>query len=101
MDAQLKKGVMELVVLSQLQEKDQYGYLLTETISKQLFTGPATLYLVLKRLKDNGDVETYLKDTGLGPARKYYRLTTQGRNHLAEMKEEWYAFVKKVGELIQ
>lgn len=36
MNAQFKKGALELCVLSQLALRDQYGYELTENISKEM-----------------------------------------------------------------
>ena len=60
MDAQYKKGVLDLCVLSQLIQEDRYGYQLTERLSQEMEITAGTLYLVLKRLKDNGYVETYL-----------------------------------------
>jgi PadR family transcriptional regulator PadR len=80
MDSQLKKGVLELCVLSQLARRDQYGYELTETISNELSVSAGTLYLVLKRLRDGGYVTTYLQESSSGPARKYYHLSDAGKN---------------------
>ncbi|MBO4234883.1 MAG: PadR family transcriptional regulator [Firmicutes bacterium] len=101
MDAQYKKGVLDLCVLSQLVKGDQYGYELTETISKELDITAGTLYLIMKRMRDNGYVETYLVESPSGPARKYYKLTTAGKKRQREQSEEWANFVKKVGKLIR
>ena len=101
MDAQYKKGVLDLCVLSQLVKGDKYGYELTETISKELDITAGTLYLIMKRMRDNGYVETYLVESPSGPARKYYRLTPAGKTRYKEQLEEWAGFVKKVGKLIR
>ena len=101
MDAQYKKGVLDLCVLSQLTEGDKYGYELTDMISKELDITAGTLYLVLKRLKDNGYVETYLVESQSGPARKYYKLTAEGKKRQKEQRKEWEAFVEKAGRLIR
>ncbi len=100
MDAQLKKGVLDLCVLSQLIQKDMYGYELTETISQQLQITAGTLYLVLKRLKDNGYVETYLVESSSGPARKYYHITEKGREFQAGGKQEFIDFVERTMRLL-
>ena len=100
MDAQFKKGVLELCVLSQLIDSDQYGYELTEKISKELSITAGTLYLVLKRLKDNSYVETYLKESPSGPARKYYHITSKGIEFQAKQKNEWLTFVERTNKLI-
>ena len=100
MDAQYKKGVLELCVLSQLRESDRYGYELTDRLSQEMSITAGTLYLILKRLKDNGYVETYLVESNSGPARKYYRLTEKGRSYQQVQKDEWLSFVRKVENLI-
>lgn len=101
MDSQYKKGVLDLCVLSQLVDGDKYGYELTEAISKELEISAGTLYLILKRMKDNGYVDTYLVESTSGPARKYYHLTAAGKKKQKEQKEEWLEFVKKAGKLMR
>lgn len=96
MNAQFKKGVLELCVLTKLLKSDRYGYELTEAISREMVIATGTLYLILKRLKDDECVETYLVESGEGPARKYYHLTDKGREYYERMKEEWTEFVAAV-----
>ena len=96
MNAQFKKGVLELCVLTKLLKSDRYGYELTEAISREMVIATGTLYLILKRLKDDECVETYLVESGEGPARKYYHLTDKGREYHERMKEEWTEFVAAV-----
>ena len=100
MDAQFKKGVLELCVLSRLVKDDKYGYELTEDISQEMSVTAGTLYLILKRLKDNGYLETYLVESSGCPARKYYHLTEEGKLYQQQQKEEWITFVQKVEKLI-
>ena len=100
MNAQFKKGALELCVLSQLVDKDQYGYELTEAISEQMTVATGTLYLILRRLREESLVDTYLVESLEGPARKYYRLTDKGLKYQNELKNEWYDFVNKVAKLI-
>lgn len=100
MNAQFKKGALELCVLSQLTKEDRYGYQLTDAISQEMAIAPGTLYLVLKRLKEEELVETYLVESGEGPARKYYHLTEAGRAHQEVLQKEWKEFVEAVGRLL-
>ena len=100
MNAQFKKGALELCVLSQLINADRYGYQLTDAISKEMSVAPGTLYLVLKRLKEEELVETYLVESGEGPARKYYHLTEKGKERQITLVKEWNEFVKAVQHLI-
>lgn len=101
MNPQLKKGALELCVLSLLIHNDKYGYELTETISKEMTIATGTLYLILKRLKDEAYVETYLVESGEGPARKYYHLTPKGHDYQRALKEEWNSFIVSVNSIIE
>lgn len=100
MNAQFKKGVLELCVLAQLEKGDKYGYELTESISQRMTIATGTLYLILKRLKDDGYFDTYLVESAGGPARKYYRLSEKGMEYTAQLKNEWYEFVEQVDDLL-
>lgn len=101
MNAQFKKGALELCVLSMLTDRDRYGYELTDELSKKMDIATGTLYLVLKRLKDDNKVTTYLQESENGPARKYYHLTDEGRLYQSELRLEWYKFTKAVGEIVR
>jgi PadR family transcriptional regulator PadR len=101
MNPQFKKGVLELCVLSLLKQGDKYGYELTEAISKQMSIAAGTLYLVLKRLNDEGYFTSYLVESESGPARKYYRLTDKGLKHYTSLKNDWYTFIEQVDQLIK
>lgn len=100
-NAQYKKGALEICVLSQLVGQDRYGYELTENISKTMTIAGGTLYPILRKLKEDDLVTTYLVDTGSGPARKYYRLTEKGRARQIQLKEEWESFTRAVQTLME
>ena len=100
MNTQFKKGALELCVLSQLACGDKYGYELTEHISGRMSIASGTLYPILRKLKDDDYVTTYLVESESGPARKYYRLTDKGRQHQSDVKNEWEEFVNAVNQLI-
>ncbi|MBP5332376.1 MAG: PadR family transcriptional regulator [Lachnospiraceae bacterium] len=100
MNTQLKKGALDLCVLSLLAKGDRYGYELTEELSGKMKIATGTLYLVLKRLKDVNYVTTYLQESETGPARKYYHLTDEGKSCYGSMKAEWEDFAKAMSEII-
>ena len=100
MNTQFKKGALELCVLSQLVGGDKYGYELTERISVLMSIASGTLYPILRKLKDDDYVTTYLVESESGPARKYYRLTDKGMQYQADVKKEWKEFVNAVNQLI-
>ncbi len=100
MDTQFKKGVLEVAVLSLLQKKDYYGYELVQMISKKIEITEGTLYPLLRRLKKEGFLKTYLKESKEGPSRKYYQLTSKGKTKSTKMKSEWKDFVGKIKKLL-
>lgn len=101
MNVQLKKGVLELCVLSMLYSKDCYGYELVTEISKNIMISEGTIYPLLKRLKDEGYFTTYLKESQEGPPRKYYHLTQLGFQTKIGLEQEWTIFVKGVNTIIK
>ena len=101
MNAQFKKGALELCVLSQLTDVDRYGYQLTDAISQEMSIAPGTLYLVLKRLKEEQLVETYLVESEEGPARKYYHITEKGKAYQKTLEQEWREFVAAIDRLLR
>ena len=90
MDAQLKKGVLELCLLKSIGSEAQYGY---DVIQKMHEFFPevteSTFYAILRRLGKEGAAETYQGSVSNGPVRKYYRLTDEGRERLAQMTSDW------------
>jgi PadR family transcriptional regulator PadR len=101
MNIQFKKGVLEICVLSVLACKECYGYELVNEISKMIDISEGTIYPLLRRLKDEGLVTTYLQESGEGPPRKYYRLTETGRTKEQEQREEWIQFAASVNALLE
>jgi PadR family transcriptional regulator PadR len=101
MNIQFKKGVLELCVLSMLGKNDCYGYELVNEISKNISIAEGTIYPLLKRLKDQELLTTYLKESQEGPPRKYYTLTELGKSTLQELKKEWFNFLKGINKIIK
>lgn len=100
MNAQFKKGALELCVLAILSEGDCYGYDLVTQISEHISITEGTIYPLLRRLKDDGQVETYLQESSSGPPRKYYRITEHGREVLTSSTQEWNDFVSGVYSIL-
>ena len=97
MNAQLKKGVLELVVLESVRQRDMYGYELVEEVSKVVDVNEGTIYPLLKRLTNERYFETYLRESTEGPPRKYYHLTAAGVLYRDTLEKEWSELTEKVG----
>jgi len=70
-----------------------YGYELVNRISQAVEISEGTIYPLLKRIRDEGYVTTYLKESQEGPPRKYYCITAEGIRRKDELVREWYMFV--------
>lgn len=96
MNAQLKKGVLELIVLESVRQKDMYGYELVEEVSKVIDVNEGTIYPLLKRLTNEKYFETYLRESTEGPPRKYYHLTAAGVLYRDELERDWTQLADRV-----
>lgn len=101
MNAQFKKGVLELIVLESVREKDMYGYELVEEVSKVVDVKEGTIYPLLKRLTNEHYFETYLRESTEGPPRKYYHITASGIMYLDQLEAEWDEFQGKVNQFLK
>jgi PadR family transcriptional regulator PadR len=88
---QLRKGILELAILSALSGRRLYGYDLVRTLGSidSLVISEGTIYPILNRLKREAYVESTIEESSEGPARKYYQLTARGRAQLQRMNEHW------------
>lgn len=99
MNIQFKKGILEYCVLSILKEKDCYGYELVNDISMHMAISEGTIYPLLRRLKNDHLVSTYLQESKDGPPRKYYTLTQEGIKTQGKYNEEWLEFQLSVNKI--
>ncbi len=101
MNIQFKKGVLELCVLSLLANGDRYGYELASSLSETIDISDGTIYPILRRLKSDGYVTTYLRESNEGPPRKYYKLTESGSKERGLLHSQWKTFVSSVETLME
>ena len=101
MNIQYKKGVIELCILAILNKKDMYGYELSEYISKNIDISDGTVYPILRKLKADGLVKTYLCEDSGGPPRKYYSLTQTGKEEFINNSSEWISFTETVNKILK
>ena len=92
MDTQLKRGLLEICVLSVIDRQDSYGYQIIEDLKPCMEISESTLYPILRRLESGGLLESYSVEFG-GRLRKYYRILTSGKERLAEFEKEWAEMV--------
>lgn len=96
--SQLRRGVLELCILQVLKRDASYGYEIVTTLESlgPLAAGENTVYPLLRRLKTEALLETFMRDSPHGPPRQYYRLTADGRRRLQALGKEWASMVAAV-----
>lgn len=88
MNAQMKKGIVEVCILSSLRKEPSYGYKIIVDISPLIEISESTLYPILRRLEAQELLETFTKDFN-GRTRKYYKITKAGKLKIKEFLSEW------------
>lgn len=101
MNTQLRKGVIEMCILSLISRKDMYGYEIVQAIAQHTEINEGTVYPILRRLTMDNYFSTYLRESSGGPARKYYSITDGGRAYLEKSKTEWHAMTDMVDKLLK
>lgn len=101
MNPQYKKGVLELCVLSLLQQQDRYGYEISDRLSRSIDIADGTVYPILRKLKSDGLLTTYLQEESGGPPRKYYSLTRLGRETYERDRAEYLRFAQAIKTLLE
>ena len=100
MDAQLKRGILDVCVLAAIKNEDSYGYKIIKDLKPYIALSESTLYTILKRLELAGMLTVSTSEHD-GRLRKYYRITPVGLKRIEDFKNEWrevmliYRFVTK------
>ena len=103
MDAQLKRGILEVCVLRAIKNEDSYGYKIIKDMKPYIEMSESTLYTILKRLESQKMLEVRTVEFN-SRVRKYYHITENGLKRLNEFVIDWkevmliYKFVTKEDE---
>lgn len=89
--SQLRKGVMEVAVLGMLSHGEMYGSQIVEALASrpELAISAGTVYPLLSRLKRAGVIDSVWRESPVGPPRKYYTLSHEGKESLGAMVLAW------------
>lgn len=100
MDIQLKRGLLDVCVLSAIKDEPSYGYRIIKDMKPYVEISESTLYPILRRL-ENAQCLTVKTSEHNGRLRKYYQITNQGLGKIEDFKNEWeellsiYKFITK------
>ncbi len=88
MDVQLKRGLLDVCVLTAIKDKESYGYQIIKDIKPYVELSESTLYPILRRL-ESAKLLSVRSSEYNGRLRKYYKITKLGLNRIKEFKDEW------------
>ncbi|MBQ4053523.1 MAG: PadR family transcriptional regulator [Clostridia bacterium] len=100
MDAQLKKGLLDICVLSAIRKEESYGYKIISDLTPCISISESTLYPILKRLEGSGAV-TVRTEIYNGRLRKYFAITPLGIQKINEFIDEMDEFMKITDYIVQ
>ncbi len=99
-NAQMRKGVLELCILSILSRGDAYTTDLINMLKEaEMIVVEGTLYPMLNRLKNAGYLSYRWEESPQGPPRKYYTLTETGKQYLSDIDRGWSQLVDTVNTI--
>lgn len=100
----IKKAVIEMLILKLLSEDDMYGYQMTQEFKKRsngIFTVlEGSMYPILYRLADNNCISFYEKKIGIRQTRVYYHIEAAGVERLQNMILEFRKSIQIVEFLL-
>lgn len=100
----LKRGTIDLIILSLLQESDKYGYQLRRELVERSFNKydlkEATMYPTLYRLVDHGFLQDSEVKVGKRRTRIYYHLTEKGSEYLQELRKEYLTMTEAIKHVL-
>src|SRR6204780_5173226 len=101
-EVQLRKGCLELAILAALWEEKLYGLEILRRLESDsdLVVSEGTVYPLLSRLKAGGLVRSEWVESNAGHPRKYYALTSAGKERAREMAEMWSRFSASMVKLL-
>lgn len=98
-NAQLKKGLLDVCVLSALSRGESYGYKIIKDLTPYIELSESTLYPILRRLEGSGCVTVHSVEHN-GRLRKIYRITETGETQIKEFLTDWLE-LEKVHQYIE
>ena len=105
LSADILRGYTETIILRQLAGGDSYGYQINKRVAEISGGGlemkEATLYTAFRRLEGAGYIRSYWGDEMSGARRRYYALTSQGREKLLQDCEAWQETKRLIDRLLE
>ena len=102
-ESQVRKGMLDFIILLCLERKEYYGYEMIKTIKEtaEMNLSEGTIYPLLNRLKNEELISSRWVEMPTGIPRKYYQITDKGKKALVEMKNSWKQFNASLQSLME
>ncbi|GAA3194679.1 PadR family transcriptional regulator [Lentilactobacillus kefiri] len=99
MAIQISSELLDGCVLGILNDKDYYGYALTQKVQESISVSESTMYPVLRRLKKSDLLTTY-DEPYQGRNRRYYKITAEGQRQFGIIQHEWQEFKNGIDKML-
>lgn len=97
----MRKGLLEYCILSIIHKNEVYASDILDMLKQaNLVVVEGTVYPLLTRMKNEGLLSYRWQESTGGPPRKYYALTTQGQDLLAQLDNEWQSICQSINQII-
>ncbi len=92
--------LIEFLILAIINREDSYGYEISQTIKLAANIKESTLYPILKKLEKAGYMTTYSQEYQ-GRKRKYYSITSEGKEQLEFLNKEWLTYKETLNGIVE
>lgn len=104
-EQQMKKGVLDMLIMKLLEQEEKYGYQLIQELKRKsegrITLKEGTLYPALYRMEEEGWIQSRWSEANdKEVAKKYYRLTEEGTQALKEIFSFWKEFSQNVEQIM-
>lgn len=98
--SQMRKGLLEYCILAIISRDEAYtSDILDQLKGAQLVVVEGTVYPLLTRMKNEGLLTYRWQESTGGPPRKYYTLTENGQQLLAQLDQEWQSICQAINRI--
>ena len=100
--SQMLKGTLEGCVLAIIGKGEAYGYEISEQLEEYGFgkVAEGTIYPLLLRLEKNQLIQATFRESEVGPRRKYYSITQEGKKEFKRFLESYMELSVAVSRLL-
>lgn len=101
--SQFFRGTLEGCILKIISDEEVYGYEIAERLKNYGLNevSEGTIYPLLLRLEKNGFLDSVKKDSTLGPKRKYYSLSSLGKEELKDFYDNWKELRNSINKIFE